>query len=59
VQAALPKLHAQSLVVFDDTPWQGGAWIGKGALAVPRLLAQGWPSCTPATKSCCTEGLNS
>jgi hypothetical protein len=42
VQAALPKLHAQSLLVFDDTPWQGGAWIGKGALAVPRLLAQGW-----------------
>jgi hypothetical protein len=42
VQAALPKLHAQSLVAFDDTPWQGGAWIGKGALAVPRLIADGW-----------------
>jgi spermidine synthase len=42
LQAALPKLHDKSLVVLDDTPWQQGAWIGKGALAVPQLLNQGW-----------------
>ena len=41
-EAALPKLHQQSLIVFDDTPWNGGAWVGKGALAVPHLLRNGW-----------------
>jgi hypothetical protein len=42
VQAALPRLHQQSLVVLDDTPWQNGAWIGKGARAAPHLLKLGW-----------------
>ena len=42
VEAALPKLHDRSLIVFDDTPWQGGAWIGKGSLAVPWLVHRGW-----------------
>ena len=42
VQAAMPKLGKDSLVVFDDTPWHGGAWVGKGAMAVPFLLQQGW-----------------
>lgn len=42
IQAAYPRLHDQSLVVFDDTPWQGGAWLGKGATAVPWLIQQGW-----------------
>ena len=41
-EAALPKLHDQSLIVFDDTPWHGGNWVGKGARAVPYLLDRGW-----------------
>jgi hypothetical protein len=42
LEAALPRLHERSLVVIDDTPWQAGAWAGKGALVVPWLLAHGW-----------------
>jgi hypothetical protein len=42
LQAALPRLHSRSLVLIDDTPWTGGAWVGKGARAVPWLLAHGW-----------------
>ena len=42
IQAALPRLHERSLVIIDDTPWHGGAWVGKGARAVPWLLEQGW-----------------
>jgi hypothetical protein len=42
IQAATPRLHEWSLIVFDDTPWSGGRWIGKGALAVPWLLERGW-----------------
>lgn len=42
IKAAAPRLHDRSLVVIDDTPWQAGAWIGKGATAVPWLLEQGW-----------------
>lgn len=42
IQAAQPRLHEQSLVAIDDTPWHGGAWVGKGALAVPWLIKQGW-----------------
>ena len=41
-KAALPKLHDRSLIVFDDTPWNAGAWVGKGATAVPWLIQQGW-----------------
>ncbi len=42
LQAALPRLHERSLVLIDDTPWGGGAWVGKGAKAVPWLLERGW-----------------
>lgn len=42
VQAAYRHLHAQSLVLFDDTPFGGNAFTGKGAVAVPWLLEQGW-----------------
>lgn len=40
--AALPRLHERSIVVFDDTPWQDSGWQGKGAQAVPWLIAHGW-----------------
>ena len=33
---------AESLIVFDDTPWSGSGWVGKGAQAIPWLLTQGW-----------------
>lgn len=42
VQAALPWLHGESLVVFDDSPTVDGKVTGKGALAVPWLVAAGW-----------------
>ena len=42
VEAALPRLHAGSLICIDDTPWNGGALIGKGATAVPWLVDHGW-----------------
>ncbi|MBI1989480.1 MAG: class I SAM-dependent methyltransferase [Betaproteobacteria bacterium] len=41
LEAAKPSLHAQSLVLVDDTGWDGG-WTGKGKLVVPRLVEQGW-----------------
>jgi ADP-heptose:LPS heptosyltransferase len=42
LKAALPRLHARSLVAVDDCPWRGGAWTGKGALVVPWMLENGW-----------------
>lgn len=42
VQAALGNLHQSSLVMFDDTVRGCGGFSGKGALAVPWLLTQGW-----------------
>ena len=42
MQLVLPKLNCKSLIVFDDTPWNGGAFTGKGAKAVPWLLENGW-----------------
>jgi len=42
LEAALPRLHDQTLICIDDTPWQDGAFIGKGATAVPWLLNHGW-----------------
>jgi len=42
LEAALPRLHERSIIVFDDTPWNAGAWTGKGARAVPYLLQRGW-----------------
>lgn len=41
-QAALPRLHDRSIIIFDDSPWTAGTVAGKGALAVPWLLNQGW-----------------
>lgn len=40
-QAAEVKLHAQSLILIDDTVWDRG-WTGKGAKAVPWLMSRGW-----------------
>lgn len=42
VEAALPKLHQNSLIIIDDTPWRQEAWVGKGARAAPWLLEHGW-----------------
>ena len=42
VKAAEPRLHGGSLVLFDDTPWGGDGWIGKGAKAIPYLESRGW-----------------
>jgi hypothetical protein len=41
IQAAESKLGEQSIVVYDDSPWNGG-WIGKGAKGIPYLLERGW-----------------
>ncbi len=41
-QAAMPRLHETSIILYDDTPWNAGAFTGKGAFAVPWLLNQGW-----------------
>ena len=42
LEVGMPRLHERSLIVIDDTPWHGGAWIGKGARVVPLLLSRGW-----------------
>jgi hypothetical protein len=42
IQAAYRRLHDRSVVLFDDTIYSKGSFIGKGALAVPWLLVQGW-----------------
>lgn len=42
LQAGLPKLHDKSIIILDDTPWNAGAFTGKGAMAVPWLLKHGW-----------------
>jgi Methyltransferase domain len=42
MQAALPHLHNESIVIFDDTVYQGKGWRGKGAKAVPLMLDSGW-----------------
>lgn len=41
-QAALPRLSDLSIVAYDDTPSDAGVFRGKGALAVPWLLARGF-----------------
>lgn len=41
-RAAERLLHEQTIVCIDDTPWNAGAYVGKGALLVPHLLDQGW-----------------
>ena len=40
-QASLPKLSANGVVIFDDTPRSGSGFSGKGGLAVPWLVSQG------------------
>jgi Methyltransferase domain/Glycosyltransferase family 9 (heptosyltransferase) len=42
VQAAEDGLHHASIVVFDDTCYANGGFIGLGALGVPWLLERGW-----------------
>lgn len=42
IQAAFPRLQQSSIVAFDDTCYNNGNFIGKGALGVPWLLAQNW-----------------
>jgi predicted O-methyltransferase YrrM len=42
VEAALPYLAPDAVVLFDDTCWNSGAFWGKGSLAVPWLLQRGW-----------------
>jgi hypothetical protein len=42
LELTLPNLHPNSVVAFDDTPWNAGAFTGKGAKAVPWLIDQGW-----------------
>ena len=41
-QLASPHLHENSCILIDDTPFKNGRIDGKGALAVPWLLEQGW-----------------
>jgi hypothetical protein len=41
-EAAKPHLHGRSIVAIDDTPWNVGSFVGKGARLVPMLLDQGW-----------------
>jgi predicted O-methyltransferase YrrM len=40
-QAAESKLSHNAIVVYDDSPWNGG-WAGKGAKAIPYLLERDW-----------------
>jgi hypothetical protein len=40
--AAQRWLHTQSLIVFDDTVYHNRRFRGKGELAVPWLLSNGW-----------------
>lgn len=41
-QSSLPKLSANGVVIFDDTPRSGDGFSGKGGLAVPWLVSQGF-----------------
>lgn len=41
-KAALPRLHDRSLVLIDDSPTVAGQVIGKGGLAVPWAVRNGW-----------------
>lgn len=42
IQEAEHLLHAESMVVYDDTSIRAGKWQGKGTLGVPWLLSRGW-----------------
>ncbi len=39
---ALPKLSPSAAILIDDSPWSSGKWTGKGGLAIPWLMKQGW-----------------
>lgn len=41
-KAVLPHLTEDALILIDDTPYRSGKWTGKGTLAVPYLLANGF-----------------
>ncbi len=41
-KAALSLLKKESVILIDDTFIEFGQWTGKGKLAVPYLLSQGW-----------------
>src|SRR3990167_3817173 len=40
--AAQPHMAADAMIGIDDSPTVDGAVIGKGTLAVPYLVEQGW-----------------
>lgn len=42
LQAALPRLQDDSLILIDDSPTQAGQRVGKGAQAIPWLIDHGW-----------------
>jgi predicted O-methyltransferase YrrM len=42
VQAAIPHLAADGMILFDDTCWRAGLFRGKGGIAVPWMLQRGW-----------------
>lgn len=41
-QLAAPHVRRDGLIAIDDCVWNGGRWTGKGAMAVPWLLENGW-----------------
>jgi hypothetical protein len=45
------SLLAGGVLAIDDTWQEAGAWQGKGALAVPWLLEQGWPLLEAANRA--------
>ena len=42
VQAALPHLAEDAIILVDDSHWRRGEWVGKGKTAIPWLLSQNW-----------------
>jgi hypothetical protein len=41
-QLAASHIRSDGLIAIDDCVWKGGQWTGKGGLAVPWLLDNGW-----------------
>ena len=41
-QAALPHLARYARIVIDDVQPIGSNWFGKGSMAIPFLIQQGW-----------------
>ncbi len=42
IRAGFKWLHERSVVIIDDTTYHKRSFVGKGALAVPWLINQGW-----------------